>query len=210
MPSATSRLSVLLLVGALAACGGQTSDTSSTTQAAETTSSSVDTDAALAAYTQCMRDAGIDIGDPTTDANGNMTPGSLPGAPPAGGNGEPGQGPGGGLDEETQAALQECSRLLDGTGLGFGGPRGGGDPEAFQEQFAELAACLAGQGLEIEQPDTTGGQGQAGGPMGGLGNLDFNDPDVQAAMEQCADLFPDFGGQGGGPGAFPGQGGNNG
>jgi hypothetical protein len=109
------------------------------------------------------------------------------------------------LDEETQAALQECNGLLEGTGLDFGGPPGGGDPEALQEQFAELTSCLEDQGIEITQPDTSAGEGPPGGPFGGLGNLDFNDPDVQTAMEQCAEFFPDVGGPGG-PGGFGGQG----
>lgn len=191
----------------VAACGGQTADSSGTTAETEdTTTTSLDANEAVTAYTQCMRENGVDIEDPTTDAEGNLIPGSLGDAPQPGDNPEPGQGPGGGLDEETQAALQECNQLLEGTGLGFGGPPGDGDPEAFQEQFGELTACLEGQGLEIEQPST--GEGQPGGPFGGLGNLDFNDPDVQAAIEQCGEFFPDFGGQGG-PGGFGGPGGDD-
>jgi hypothetical protein len=188
------------------ACGGQASDTESSSGPEDTTTTSIDVNEAVTAYTQCMRENGVDIDDPTTDAEGNLTPGSFPGAPQPGENPTPGEGPG--LDEETQAAVQECSQLLDGTGLGFGGPQGAGDLEAVQEQMAELTACLEGQGLDLEQPATTG-QGQPGVPFGGLGNLDFDDPEVQAAMEQCAEFFPDFGGQGG-PGGLPGQGGSDG
>lgn len=207
-----SKLSTLLLICALtlAACGGEaTGSSESTAQTDDTTSTSIDANEAVTAYTQCMRDNGIDIEDPTTDADGNLIPGSLGDAPQPGGNATPGQGPGAGLDEDTQAALEDCNQLLEGTGLGFGGPPGGGDPEELQQQFAELTTCLAEQGLDVDQPDTTVGEGQPGGPFGGLGNLDFNDPDVQAAMEECGEFVPDFGGQGG-PGGFDDQGGDDG
>jgi hypothetical protein len=191
---------------ALAACGEGSTDATGTSNQTESTSTSIDANEAVTAYTQCMKNNGVDIGEPTTDADGNLTPGSILGLPQPGADPGTGQGSGAGLDEETQAALQECGGLLDGTGLGFGGPPGGGDSEALQEQVAELAACLEEQGLDIEQPD---GEGQPGGPFGGLGGIDFEDPEVQAAMEQCAEFFPDFGGQGA-PGGFGGQGDDDG
>lgn len=194
----------------LAACGEGSTDTGGTAaQTEDTTPPSIDANEAVSAYTECMRDNGVDIEDPTTDAEGNLIPGSLPGVPQPGDNPGTGQAPGSGLDEETQAALQECNGLLEGTGLGFGGPRGGGDPEAFQGQFAELTSCLEDQGIEVSDPDSSAGEGQPGGPFGGLGNFDFNDPEVQAAMEQCAEFFPNRGGQGG-PRDFGGQGGDDG
>lgn len=209
-----SKLPILLLVSvlALAACGGESSDTSDTTVVDQTaaTQAEVDANEAVAQYTECMRDAGIDIGDPTTDENGNLVPGTLEGVPQPGADGEPGDNPGGGLDEEAQAALQECNQLLEGTGLGFGGPPGGGDFGDIEAQLEELTACLTDQGIELSD-DQSNGQGQPGGPFGALGGLDFEDPEVAAAVEACAEFFPDFGG-GGGPGGGqfppPGQGGD--
>lgn len=208
-----SKLPILLLVSvlALAACGGESSDTSDTTVVDQTTptQAEVDVNEAVTQYTECMRDAGIDIGDPTTDENGNLVPGTLGGVPqPGADGGGSGGGPGGGLDEKTQAALQECNQLLEGTGLGFGGPPGGGDFGDIEAQLEELTACLADQGIEPPD-DQSNSQGQPGGPFGALGGLDSEDPEVAAAVEACSEFFPDFG-AGGGPGGGqfppPGQG----
>lgn len=226
-----------LVVGVLllAACGGESGDdpeaaTDETAVESTTSSPEVDVDAAVTAYTECLRGNGIDIDDPSVDENGNLVPATPPGlgpqpggvqpdAPSPGQASDPGQAPdpgdapGGGSvpDDGMIAALQECSTLLNGTEYevagGFGGP--GGD---FEEAFAELSACLAEQGIELEQPDvdaqpdttglpdSDGGPGQFG-PGGAFGRLDLEDPDVQAAMEVCGDLLPNFGS--GGPGGPP-------
>lgn len=227
----------VLIVAALvlAACGGGSSDTTQASSdgaagGSTTSAPGVDVNAAVTAYTECLRGNGIEVEDPTVDENGNLVPpmplgagfgpgGGQPGgsAPDSGQSTTPGSTPPGsvpGLDEDTLAAIQDCTTLLNGTEYegsgGFGG--GGGD---FEAAFAELSACLAEQGIEIDlpdddaqpdttvQPDSDGGPGQfgPGGPGGALGGLDLEDPEVQAAMEVCGDLLPNFGD--GGPAGPP-------
>lgn len=223
------KLKLALVLGALllAACGSAAGATSPSTTAATTDSTSspaVDVDAAVTAYTECLRDNGVDVADPEVGEDGNLIPPSIPGfgrspdgasgsAPEDGTQPDPGSGP----DESARAALETCMSLLNGTEYANNGPGGlGGD---FEEMFTELAACLSEQGIEVDIPDPgarpgtppedqnppepPGNGGQTppeqpgnGGP-GRLFGLDMDDPDVQAALEQCGDLVPDFGG---GPG----------
>jgi len=59
-------------------------------------------------------------------------------------------------------------------------------PADFQDAMLEFTQCLRDQGLDVEDPDFSAGPG--GG--GFLGNdLDQDDPDVQAAMEECRPLL---------------------
>lgn len=220
----------MLIVAALvlAACGGGSSGTTqaSSDEAAggsTTSAPAVDVNAAVTAYTECLRGNGIEVDDPAVGEDGNLVPpmpfgdgfapgGGQPGGsvPDSGQPSTPGSTPPGSLpdiDDDTLASIQECTTLLNGTEYesagGFGG--GGGN---FGEGFAELSACLAEHGIELEAPDTSvqpdnGGQPGPGG--GALGGLDFEDPDVQAALQECGGDLPNFGS--GGPGGPPEQGG---
>ncbi len=185
----------------LAACSGSASsgdgvaslDGSTVTTLAET---SADPEAAAIAFTECMRDNGVEMEDPTVDADGNVLPGrptDLP-EPEEGENVQIGPGA---LGEDLRAAFEECGDLLDGTTFGFT-PE---DQTELQDQLLALAQCLRDQGLDVADPDLSnppGGGPQEGGPFG----IDFQDPEVQAAMEQCQEFMPNFGGGpgGGGPG----------
>ena len=147
---------------------------------------------AFLALAQCLRDEGLEVEDPDSSGGGG------------------GGGPGGILrgtgidrsDPDVQAAFEECGSLLDGIRPEF-------DPEQQAErQDARLAfaRCLRDQGLDVADPDGSGGAGPGGGGGGifrGAG-LDPSDPDVQAAIEQCRDEVPGFGGRGGPGGRFGG------
>ncbi len=133
-------------------------------------------------FAQCLRDEGLDVDDPDFSA---------------------GRGPGGflrGIDRDdpaVQAALDTCRPLIESA-----------RPELSSEEQAELqdslvafTTCLRGQGLDVEDPDFSGG-GLGGGPGRGgfLRGIDPEDPDTQAAIEHCRDEIPEFGGRlGGGP-----------
>ena len=186
----------------LAACSGPAAGTddsvasldgSTVTTLAEATD---DPEAAAIAFTECMRENGVEMEDPTVDADGNVLPGSptdLP-EPEEGENVQIGPGA---LGEDLQAAFEECGDLLGGTAFGFT-PE---DQTELQDQQLALAQCLRDQGLDVADPDLSnppGGGPQQGGPFG----IDFQDPEVQAAMEQCQEFMPNFGGGpgGGGPG----------
>ena len=126
-------------------------------------------------FAECLREEGLEVSDPDFGS---------------------GRGPGGFLqgidrqDPNVQAALETCRPMLEAA-----------RPELTDEQRAELqdaqvafAACLREQGLEVSDPDFGGGGpgGRRGGIFGG-GDIDPQDPDVQAAIEACRDEVPGFG-----------------
>jgi hypothetical protein len=155
-----------------------------------------DIEGALLAFAECMREHGIDMEDPTVDADGNVQFGRF-----GGGQGQPGEE---GFDRDAvRAARETCGDHLENATLGF---RGGGN-EDFQDTLLEFAQCMRDNGYDMDDPDFSGGDG--GGPGGGpLGQLDRDAPAFQEAQETCADIL---GGQGlrgpGGPGSGGGSGG---
>lgn len=196
-----SILAILAL--ALAACGSDdasdgvatletvTSEASST----ETTVAAVDSEEQLIAFTQCMRDEGVDIGDPVVDADGIISFGAVVGEA----TDEEGPRRPDGFREATEV----CGELLEGLELGFGR----GDITEFEDQLLEFAQCMRDNGVEMDDPDFSsfgpgaegegGESGQGGGPFS---VIEFEDPAVQEALETCGDILDGFGPGGGGPG----------
>jgi hypothetical protein len=199
-------LAALLLV---AACGGVAADdgglaTLESGESGETTTTTegateADAEEAALEFSQCMRDNGVpDFPDPTFTENGGGI---------AVGGGPDGEGPG--FDpqsEEVQAAFEACGDLLEGAAFGPGG--GNFDATELQDNLLAMAECLRGQGLEVDDPDLSnfgpaaggpppdtdeieseGGQGPGGQGFSIFGDLDIDDPDVQAAMETCQGEF---------------------
>lgn len=148
----------------------------------------VDAEAAMLEFAQCLRDQGIDVEDPTVDADGNVLP----------------PRPAGGFDDIDREALgtaqQECAHLLEGVSLGFADI----DQTELQDQLVEFTACLRDQGLDVDDPNFSEG-GFGGRTI--LGDLNPDDPEVAEALDACSDVLGAFGfGQGGGRGGN--QGGN--
>lgn len=173
------RLLVSLLVVAacslaVAACG-ETDSAGSDGSSGGASGSSNDQDAARVRLQECLREQGIDLPE---------------GGPAAGGGGGNGQPPD--IDrEELQQAMEACDEFRDEA---FGDITEE-DRQEMQDAFAKFAQCMRDEGIDL--PDIEPG---GGGPPGGGGNqLDMDDPDVQAAIEQCQDELPQ-GGPGGGPG----------
>ena len=189
----------------LAACGGSDSsqvanlgDTTTTSEEGSDDQAPEDAEEAILAYTECMRGEGIDLPDPDF-------------------SGEPGEGGflgGSGIDPndpDFQDAQEKCQSNLEGI-------QGQFDPEdlqAFQDAALEFAQCLRDHGFDVPDPDfSQGGPGQGGVPGGGGGGIfgdsgiDPEDPEVQAALEDCQEAFGDLpgpGGPGGPPGAQDGE-----
>jgi hypothetical protein len=198
-------LIVLSLV--LAACGGGAAASGNNgvasltaDQSGSTTSTTVDPEKAAQDFTQCMRDHGVEMSDPTVDANGNVRPGRPTNLP------EPGQGTASNGDSALRQkmgdAFSACRDKLAGTTFGFDQA----DQTQIQDQLLKLAACLREQGFDVADPNFSnppdpGSGGRFRGPLG----LDFQDPKVQAALQgPCKDYVPNFrGGFGGGPGGGP-------
>ena len=175
------------------ACGGEASgsqvaslDVASSSEVATTeTSTPADAQEARLAFAQCMRDNGVDMEDPTFDADGNVQGGGF--------------GPDSGInfgDDATQAALEACGDLIEDIGPGGGGP-GGGDFDAtgIQDAFNEFTECLRDEGLEVD--DIEFGVGPGGGAIGGR-------PDGATGTPPGGGSLPDGGFQGGPPaGSIP-------
>ena len=160
-------------------------------QADDGTASEVTQEEALLEFAACMRENGVeDFEDPSLSADGGVGftfRGGVDGAD---------------IDREViRAAMETCREELDGVALGPGG--GDFDLTEIQDQLIAFAACMRDQGVDMPDPEI-GGEPGAGGPFG---DVDFEDPDVQAAMEICQ---AEFGGEVRVPGAGRGPGGGDG
>jgi hypothetical protein len=146
----------------------------------------VDSEQAMLDLAACLRENGIDIEDPTVDADGNVQFGGLRGA-----------AENSGVDPETaRAAMEACVENIEGVSLGRRGDDF--DVTAFQDALLEFAACMRSNGYDMPDPDFSGGGGGPGGGGGGpFGQIDRADPDFIAAEEACSDIMSGFRGPGG-------------
>lgn len=129
---------------------------------------------ALLAFTQCMREQGIDLPDPTVDANGNVgfSPRSLAELRDV----DP---------DSAREAFTNCADLLEGVTLGFEILQ---DPE-FQDGLLAFSACMRENGFDLPDPDFSN-IASRGGLYGG--RIDQTDPDFETAFEACQDRLPGF------------------
>ena len=228
--NARSSIAVLGISVALlaTACGSgnsakaQVASLGSTAGSSPPSTAAGNTQDALLKYAACMRENGVDMADPTFDADGNPTGGGF--------------GAWSGIDPRSdafQTAQTACGDLLQGVALG-----GGNRPDfsALQTSLSDYTACLRDQGLQVDDitfgapggngnggPPTgsvpagggfggppPGGSAPAGGP-GGAGfnptdriiqqlGLDESDPAVKTALDACASILTN---------AFPPGGGTN-
>lgn len=191
----------------LAGCGGSDSPSvasidggAGTTADGESSDAPTDPEEAILAFSDCMRENGVDLPDP--DFQG---PGQNQGDDDD--DGGPQFGPGGGIDQndpDFQKAMEACQPLLANI-------QGRFDPdqqEQFQDAALEYAQCMRDEGYDVPDPEF----GQGPGPGGGGGvfqqapdGVDPDDPDYQAAQETCQEqAFGDLPGPGGGFGGGPG------
>lgn len=161
----------VLLLGFAAACG-------SSEEPAATSDTGTNP---MAAYTACLKEQGIDIGEGFGPGGGGTRPSGRPSGmptdrPTAMPSGGPGGGfPGGGMNlpegvsaEDFQKAQQACAdKMPSGFGGRPGGGRGSGNDAAYTN-------CLTENGVQLAQ-------GQ---------QPDASDPTVAKAMEACAVLRP--------------------
>ena len=181
-PAGASWGAALLTLGlTLAACGSdQTTDDAAiaslgtaapTAGDGDATSGDAPTDPeeAMLAYTQCMRDEGIDLPDPQTDG--------------AGGGGmivvdeqvDPG-------DDRFQEAQATCAPIMEEAMGDFEI-----DPEQeaeMREQMLAFAACMRDQGIDFPDP-TFGEGGRVEVGLGGAGPGDVESEEWQAAQQAC-------------------------
>lgn len=144
---------------------------------------------ALFAFTECLREQGIEVDDPEMGPEGELR------LPRPSSTGEE--------DREAMLAAREaCSVHLEGVTLGFEDR----DTVEFQDMLLEYAACMRDNGWEMADPDLSSfqpGSGQGAGRAIFGGMEDRDDPAFIAADEACRSIFGDSGfftGRGGGSG----------
>lgn len=185
----------LLLMTALAACGGGSGSSGVATLKSPGTgavgesaapSASLDPETAQLEFARCMRENGVDMPDPV--AGGGFGGAAGGAAVQVGGDG---------IDaEKMQKAFETC-----GTLLGAGGPGDGIaiDPE-MQDKLVEFAGCMRDNGVDFPDPGADGG-GMIS--IGGPGGIDPSSSEFQAAQEACQSILGDFGPTLNGPGGGP-------
>jgi len=156
-----------------------TPDTTDTADAAQDGASGPATDEEA----MCLRDNGIDIEDPTVDADGNLQ------VQPPRGFGSPG------FDQDAAlAALDECEDLLEGVSLGFDDPGNTG----LMDTLLAFASCMRDNGYDMDDPDLSSfspGSGDGDGPEP-FGDIDPDDPAFISASAVCGDILVNLGGFG--------------
>ncbi len=131
-----------------------------------------DTETQLLAFSACMRENGVDMEDPTVDAEGNVQFGRQPGAAIG--------GQGGVSREEQQAAQEACGELLEGIQLG-GGERV--DQTELEDQLLEYTSCMRDNGYDMPDPDFSDNGHSGAGPFGDA--IDTDDPAFKTAAQSC-------------------------
>jgi hypothetical protein len=195
------RIAIMLsaVVVLLAACSGDAGTRVASLEGGPVDTVTVDEDAtdtrsdedAILDFAACMRDNGLeDFEDPEIDADGGIAFGFR-------GLVEDGE-----VDRDTvRAAMQTCRIHLEGLSFAASDL----DRTEIEDQMFEFAACMRDNGIDMEDPEFSGTPGQGGPGSGPFAELDPDDPEFQAALEACGDIFE--GGFPAGPGAGRGGGG---
>ncbi len=162
------RFGLRLRLLALVATVGIVVASCSSTGGAATPSPGASVEAALLAFSQCMRDQGItDMPDPTVDSEGNVQIQRPPG------------GHGSGAHEAFEAARNKCDKYLRGVTQGFSHA----DTTQTQDQLLQLAQCMRGRGVDVPDPDFSGGGHDPGAQFWEA--INRSDPSVQEALRAC-------------------------
>ena len=137
-----------------------------------------DTEQQALQFATCMRDQGIDLPDPTVDADGNVEFVPPPGFQP-------------GDLEDILDASENCQEFLEGTLFGSEVP----DLTAATDVLLDFAQCIRENGFDLPDPDFSlvlddPANAPAAGPFG---DVDLNDPDLLAALGNCQDLLSELG-----------------
>jgi hypothetical protein len=177
-------LALALVAGACSDSGDSTQIASLETGSAETSEDERDVDeiaeseAAMLAFTQCLRDQGIDVDDPTMDADGNM---QLPPinieVPDIVAD----------LDEapdmsEFEGMIASCEEHLEGVVSTFSSA----DTTEIEDMLLAYAGCMRANGVDMPDPDFSSGGGVI--DLGAIGGEDF-----EAADAACSPLLSDLG-----------------
>ena len=158
----------------LAACGSNsddvpslnTEDTQGVEPTAEAAGDVLDDEAKVMAFTQCLRDQGIEVLDPVVDSEGNVEePELAEGVDPK--------------RKEFWADYDACAEHLEG--FTFETKRV--DVSEQVDQFVALATCLRDKGYDVDDP-TAETLDQWGADF--KSSIDWDDPTAIADYEECS------------------------
>jgi hypothetical protein len=128
-------------------------------------------------WARCMREHGIDVPDPQVDEDGGIQVRA----------GQGGFRRGEGNDDEFREAQEAC-----GSPLGNARPQlTEAQREELQETMLEFAKCMRKEGIDMPDPDFSGGGGVFRARAGG-GGVDPDDPDFQAAQKECEPILQEL------------------
>ncbi|MEN8234378.1 MAG: hypothetical protein ABFR89_05590 [Actinomycetota bacterium] len=146
----------------------ESDDAVSAVEVGESADPIAETEAAMLAFTQCLRDQGIDIDDPTMDADGNVHLAPIDFTFESE-NADP---------EAHFAAFNEmigsCEEHLEGIAT----TSSDHDATEFEDNLLEYAQCMRDNGVDMPDPDFSGGAGAIE-----LGSPD--DEEFEAADAEC-------------------------
>mgnify|MGYP001821160849 CR=1 FL=1 len=181
-------ISLILALALMAgACSGSNDSAEIASLEADSTNTSQDgsnadpvaqSEAAMLAFTQCLRDQGIDVDDPTMDADGNMQlppiniempdvvedPDEMPDM------------------SEFEDMIAPCEEHLEGVVSTFSSA----DTTEIEDKLLAYAECMRENGVDMPDPDFS-----SGGGMIDLGAIDGED--FEAAEAACSPLLADLG-----------------
>ncbi|MDH3730708.1 MAG: hypothetical protein OES13_06255 [Acidimicrobiia bacterium] len=146
-----------------------------------TATTEMDPELALLEFTQCLRDNGVDVGDPEVDGDGNL--------------GFGGRVQGNDLEadrEAFQAAREACADILEGVSFEFRDR----DRTEIEDTLVEFATCMRDNGYDMPDPDFSGFSPGSGGG-GPFSEADPEDPAFIAANETCEEVLSSAFGEGG-------------
>ena len=164
----------------LVACGddgtAQVASIDSTTTTSTTVASAAadgnQAEVAMLAFTACLRAEGVDVPDPTVDADGNprfTQPPDLSDVTP----------------DDLNAAVGACRDELNQVTIGFIGT----DLTGIEDSLLEYAQCMRTNGFDLPDPELDLNFGGPDGFQGPFGEIDFSDPDFIAADAECASII---------------------
>jgi len=180
MKQKTIRLVVMVVMSALilAACQAESNDVATLgdaesapveTPQANTSAPALDNEAMMLAFTDCLREQGIDVLDPVVDADGNVQ--------------QPERVQGGKGDKEAMEDTWEtCEHHLEGFAWNKEGTDASEQAEQL-DQYVALATCLREKGYDVGDP-TAETLDQWGTDFKAA--INWDDPDALADYEECS------------------------
>jgi hypothetical protein len=125
-------------------------------------------------FTSCMRDHGINIADPELNADGTINIQKIRSDVSNNSN-----------VQGRQEAIRNCVPLLENAT--FAGPMEEEDIIALQDRLLEFAQCLRDDGIDVRDPDFSGGT--RSGIISMLSNVNAQNSKVQQSLTLCREII---------------------